>query len=184
MHTLLFALWFFLPAGIANVAPIIAAKLPGIRGLNAPLDRGRIWRGKRIFGSHKTWRGIVAGIIAACVTVYVQQLIYQSYDLVFLGDHSLSYLDYSPFLLGVLFGFGALGGDALKSLVKRQMNVADGDAWFPFDQLDYIIGACLLTSLITVRTISEYVAIVLVWFVMHLVFSYIGYLLRLKAKPI
>ena len=49
-ENILFALWFFLPAGIANVAPIFAAKWRLLESLNKPLDFGQTFRGKRIFG--------------------------------------------------------------------------------------------------------------------------------------
>ena len=35
---ILFVLWFFLPAGLANMAPIFAARLPYLRKLSFPLD--------------------------------------------------------------------------------------------------------------------------------------------------
>ena len=55
-------LYFFAPAYFANMAPVFA------RGhfatLAVPIDGGRRWRGRRILGDHKTWRGIVAGVVA------------------------------------------------------------------------------------------------------------------------
>ena len=61
MSNFWFALWFFLPAGLANGAPVIANKVPLINKWITPLDFGKTWGGKRIFGSNKTWRGLVVG---------------------------------------------------------------------------------------------------------------------------
>ena len=46
--------------------------------------------------------------------------------------------------LGLALGIGALGGDALKSLVKRARGIAPGKSWVPFDQLDFAVGALAL----------------------------------------
>ena len=69
MKEILFALWFFLPAGIANMSPILVANLPGLKRLKAPMDFGLTFRGQRVFGTHKTWRGFVVGIIAATLVL-------------------------------------------------------------------------------------------------------------------
>lgn len=147
------------------------------------MDFGRTYRGRRVFGSHKTWRGIVVGILIAIFIVWLQQQIANSYQLAFLEGRN-DYLSGSAAILGFLFGFGALMGDALKSFAKRQLNINPGKPWFPFDQLDYIVGGCLATSIVTRLMPVEYLSILVVWFVVHLVFSYIGYILKLKATPI
>jgi len=47
-------------------------------------------------------------------------------------------------ILGLALGFGAMGGDALKSLFKRAHGIAPGQSWVPADQLDFVIGALIL----------------------------------------
>jgi CDP-2,3-bis-(O-geranylgeranyl)-sn-glycerol synthase len=184
MDIIIFALWFFLPAGIANVVPILAAKIPPFSRYSAPIDGGRSLNGVRILGDHKTWRGLLSGIIAAIGIVCIQKYLWETGKLDFLAEQSLGYLDHSPFLLGFLFGFGALAGDALKSFAKRRRNIPDGQTWFPFDQLDYIVGACLALTLVVVLSPIEYVAILVTWFFAHLASSYVGYRLKMKSSPI
>jgi CDP-2,3-bis-(O-geranylgeranyl)-sn-glycerol synthase len=184
MNIVLFALWFFLPGGIANVVPILAAKVSHLSRWNSPIDGGKKLYDKRLFGPHKTWRGLTAGILSAIIVVYVQQVIYQNNDIGFLNNEASKYLEVSPIVLGFLFGFGALMGDAIESLIKRQRNIDAGTSWFPYDQLDYIIGGCLAVSLVAGISWQQYLVVFAVWFLMHIVFSYIGYLLKLKASPI
>jgi len=184
MDTILFALWFFIPAGVANAAPILAAKLPYSRDLNAPLDFGKEINGKRIFGSHKTWRGVISGILAATLVVWAQKMILDNNNPGFISGHPSDYLSLNAFYLGFLFGFGALVGDAIKSFIKRQLDIDAGKPWFPFDQLDYIIGGCLLAAVAVRLNAPEYLVVILVWFLLHLIFSYAGYLLKLKSTPI
>jgi hypothetical protein len=63
IRDILFVIWFFLPAGLANVAPIFAAKLPYLKTLTFPLDGYITFRGKRLLGEHKTLRGVISGIL-------------------------------------------------------------------------------------------------------------------------
>ncbi len=187
MRELLFALWFFLPAGLANAAPVFAARLPRLKNWNAPLDFSKTFRGKRIFGANKTWRGLLAGVLIATLTVAAQHWLAVNTPLVstlsFIpGDINYYFADI--LWLGPLLGLGALGGDALESFAKRQLNIPPSHRWFPFDQIDYIIGG-LLASLIIVRlSIIEYTLILITWFVLHLLTVYIGYMLNLRANPI
>jgi CDP-diglyceride synthetase len=64
--------WFFLPAGIANMSPVLANKIPGINQWKTPLDFGKSWRGKRIFGNNKTWRGLIFGTLIASLVGLIQ----------------------------------------------------------------------------------------------------------------
>src|SRR2546427_7243325 len=52
------ALWFFLPAYVANPMAVVF-------GGGTPIDFGRTLRdGERLFGDGKTWRGLVGGTLA------------------------------------------------------------------------------------------------------------------------
>jgi CDP-2,3-bis-(O-geranylgeranyl)-sn-glycerol synthase len=143
---ILFALWFFLPAGVANATPIFMAKLPVLRDWNAPIDLGKSYRGKRILGDHKTWRGLITGILAATLTLWLQQLAVRHYGWAKTLTSDVDYATLPTLVLGPLFGFGALAGDAIESFFKRQRGTPPGQGWFPFDQTDYIIGGAIATA--------------------------------------
>lgn len=183
MNALLFSLWFFLPAGLANGAPVLASKLPFLKKFKTPIDYGAHYRGKRILGNNKTWRGLLAGILTAIITVVIQVYIYNHWSFV----RDISLIDYSslnPWLLGFLLGFGALFGDAAESFIKRQVDVASGESWFPFDQLDYVVGGLFFSSLVVSLSFRYYVLIAIVWFCLHLLSVYGGYLIGWRDKPI
>jgi len=176
-------LWFFLPAGLGNLAPILARKIPLLEKYTYPIDFKKKFRKKRVFGDHKTMRGLLAGVVAGIVTVYIQVLLYNHFQ--FFKDISLfDYNRINPFLLGFLSAFGALFGDAMKSFFKRQLGIAEGKSWFPFDQIDYIIGGILFTSFYIRFEIEIYLFLFAVWFLMHPLSTFIGWLLRLKDDPI
>lgn len=183
MDSFLFAIWFFLPAGIANVTPILAARLPVLSNWDQPVDFGLKFRGKPVLGTHKTIRGIITGTLAGTLVFFIQVKLYGHYGwAVDISDG----VDYSQVTiwLGVLLSFGALLGDMVKSFAKRQFSVASGKSWFPFDQLDYIIGGLLLGSVVVTLSHMQSFLIIIVWFALHLISSYVGYLLGLKKDPI
>ena len=184
LHDILFAFWFLLPAAIANIAPVLVSPIPLLRNWNAPIDGGRQFKGKDVFGPHKTWRGLVAGILLATVTLWLQQLAYKHTDWANVFSGGVNYEILPLFLLGPLFGIGALGGDVIESFFKRRCGIKSGKAWVPFDQIDYIIGAIVVSLPFVIATFVQYAWMIGIWFVMHLLFSYVGWLLGLKKQPI
>src|SRR5690242_15016556 len=108
----LFVVWFFLSAGLANMALIFAAKLPLLHRLGFPLDCYTTFRNKRLFGSHKTVRGLISGIVVGVLTAYLQVFLYVQIPLI-RSFVSIDYTAINPFLLGLLASLGALTGDAL-----------------------------------------------------------------------
>lgn len=170
VQLLLGAAWFFLPAGAANLTPPLVAGIPGLRGWLTPLDLGRCLGGKRLLGDHKTWRGLIFGVIAAGATSGLQHLMAPIYDS---GGRAL--------MAGLILGLGALLGDAVKSFVKRRVGVPSGQSWFPFDQIDYIVGGLLAIAWLVPLSLPLVSAVVLVYFCLHLLFGYIGFRLGLKT---
>lgn len=184
LKDIFFALWFFAPAAVANVVPILVAPVPFLKRYTTPIDCGLTFRGKRVLGAHKTWRGLIAGIIFATLTLWLQQFMVDHITWV---RHMTSQVDYATLptlVLGPLFALGALGGDAIESFFKRQKGVAPGHGWFPFDQIDYIIGGAVATMPFVQLTIWQYLWLIVLWLVVHVVASYAGYLLHLKERPI
>jgi CDP-2,3-bis-(O-geranylgeranyl)-sn-glycerol synthase len=172
-NALLFVFLFFLPAGIANMAPVFASRVPGLRKWNTPLDGGRAWRGIRLLGDSKTVRGLVAGILSAIAAAVIISFIFQGV-----------YLHTNPILLGALLGLGALAGDSIKSFFKRRLRIAPGKTWFPFDQIDYILGAIAFTCWYIQLHPAQYLLLLGLGFVLHLATVYIGYLTKIREQAI
>jgi CDP-2,3-bis-(O-geranylgeranyl)-sn-glycerol synthase len=184
IHESFFALWFFLPAGIANMMPIFAARWPIIKNWEFPMDFGLTFRGKRVFGAHKTIRGLVVGIVFATLTLWLQQLAFEHSGLV---QSWVTHVDYSTLpilILGPLFAIGALLGDAIESFFKRQLNIAPGDGWFPFDQIDYIVGGAIASAPFVALSFKQYILLIFIWFCLHVISTVVGYLIGVKDKPI
>jgi CDP-2,3-bis-(O-geranylgeranyl)-sn-glycerol synthase len=181
---ILLAIWFFLPAGAANAAPILVRKIPPLSGLTHPIDHGLVFRGKQLLGPHKTWRWLIAGIVVGTTVLWLQQLVYSFWFSSTTVINGINYHTLPTLVLGPLFGIGALGGDAVESFFKRQRGTPSGHTWFPFDQIDYILGSIVATLLIVRLRPLVYVYAVLIWSFMSLVSSYIGHKLKLKERPV
>jgi CDP-2,3-bis-(O-geranylgeranyl)-sn-glycerol synthase len=182
INDLLFALWFFLPAGIANMIPIPVSKISFLRQFTYPIDFYQTFRGKRIFGDHKTIRGLFFACIAAILVSWVQTELYKNgFGKDFI---TIDYSSMNPIIFGILSAIGALGGDAIKSFFKRQIGVEPGKAWFPFDQIDYIVGGIICTAMYVPLALYHYLLIFVLYFGLHLLSTFIGFKLKLKDSPI
>lgn len=126
----------------ANAVPVIVAKLTRERWA-APLDFGCILPdGERLFGSHKTWRGLISGVLAGVAAAALMRL---------------------PLWVGAGFAMSSLLGDALSSAVKRRMKLRAGTEYAGLDQL----GEALLPLLLFARSLAldgEEIAVVTIVF--------------------
>lgn len=167
------ALLFFLPAGIANMVPVLVAKLPLLRSWDTPVDFGRTLHGVPIFGPHKTWRGIICGTLAGAA---VGALL--PYDVM------AQYYPQWSVAVAASMSFGALAGDAIKSFFKRRVGIASGATWFPFDQTDYIIGGLLCVLPFGAPSLALASCVAGSYFCLHMISTFIGYHMGLKASPL
>jgi len=156
-------IWFMMPAYFANMTPLFVRKLDF---LGTPIN-------KKLFGSHKTWRGLVLGVVVGTFVFFLQQQ---------MNISLLSLFDYSSvsITLGILLSLGALLGDIVKSYFKRLKGINPGKPWFPFDQIDYSIGAVLLGSILYFPGLLEAFYIIVISFVLHIIVNRIGYYLGIR----
>ncbi len=99
---------------LANGAPVIARRLLGERWA-MPVDAGlHLAGGQPLFGSAKTWRGLIAAMLVCAPIGALQGM----------GVFN-----------GALFGVLSMLGDLLASFIKRRLGIpASGRAWF-LDQI-------------------------------------------------
>lgn len=172
-------LFFFIPAAGANMAPVVFKSFPGTSWLKKPIDNGRIWNGRRLFGEHKTYFGFVSGVLFAMVLIALQAVLYTmcaNCRWLFLADYS----DGRIWFLGFLFGFGALFGDLIKSFIKRRVGIGDGKPFPPFDQLDSIIGGLVFASMVFVPPWFVWVILLLIGPFIHFLTNVAAYKVGIK----
>ncbi|MEK7673082.1 MAG: CDP-archaeol synthase [Patescibacteria group bacterium] len=171
---ILSALYFALPAYLANMAPIIFAKIPFTKiafPLGKPIN-------EKAFGAHKTWRGFYVGYLAALLILLLQFYL-QKNDFV-TQINLLNYKEINLFMYAFLFGVGAITGDLIKSFFKRRIGIKPGGAWFPFDQLDFIFGFLLFISPFYFPPTEVIIILLIATPLLHFLTNLSGYLLGLK----
>lgn len=160
--------WLLLPAGLANMSPVLFRWLPL---LNIPVS-------KRFFGEHKTYRGFAVAIIIAILIVYIQKLLYP-----YMQNYSI--VDYSAiniYLFGFLLGCGAMAGDLVKSFFKRIRGIAPGKQWVPWDQIDWVFGAIFFISFSVKFSILEIITALAIFGILHPIINFIGFALKIKKN--
>lgn len=157
------------------MAPVLFKWIPY---LNKPIDAGKTFRNQRIFGDHKTWRGLLSGIIISILVCKIQALFYPNLTSIAL----INYEKINEIMLGFLLGLGSLSGDLVKSFLKRQFKIAPGRSWMPFDQIDWIIGSNLLISFYIQLSYPVILSSILILGLLHPAINILGYLLRIKKN--
>jgi CDP-archaeol synthase len=115
----------FVLLGAAHAAPWAAGYFLGHR-LGAPMDAGMtLADGRRLLGDHKTWRGLIAAVLACALAAAV--------------------LGYSV-TLGMAFAALALAGDAASSLIKRRLRLQPGAEFPALDQIPEALTPLLALS--------------------------------------
>jgi len=148
---------------LANGIPIILRNLPGERYWNWPVDGDRcLPDGQRLFGSHKTWRGIVSAILITALAAWL--------------------LHY-PLLLGMQFGAYVMLGDLLGSFIKRRLRIAPGGMAPGLDQIPEALLPLLLLRDELDLNWAEILVIPLLFVVISLLLSRLLYRLRIRRKP-
>jgi CDP-2,3-bis-(O-geranylgeranyl)-sn-glycerol synthase len=164
------AIWFIFPAYCAHAAPVIF-------GGGQPMDFGKIFfDGKPFLGSHKTFRGFLAGIIVGTLVGLTQTILYEQ----FLFQYSTQF-HYTVFL-GFMLSLGALIGDLIESFVKRRLDRAPGKSLPVADQIDFILGAFLFSLPVAPPSLFAAVIILLITIPIHLVTNLVAALLKMKNK--
>jgi CDP-2,3-bis-(O-geranylgeranyl)-sn-glycerol synthase len=154
-------IYLMLPVYFANMAP------PFVKywsGWNRPISR-------RWLGDHKTVVGFLLGVAVATITAFVQSLIAWGDGL----GHYDRWLG-----LGLACGFGAMGGDAIKSLIKRRLGIAPGKPWIPADQLDFVLGGLVALSFFAPLRLVDVALILAVSFFGDVVVNHISFHLGIR----
>ncbi len=155
-----------------------------------PVDFGKKMKdGRRIFGDHKTWRGIFFGIVFGTLS----GVLFWYYCVVKHDKFSLaSNLDFEmlksgfpvyPWYTGFFMSLGDHFGDLLGSFIKRRLNIKSGGALPLYDQ-----GFWMVTGLVfalpfiwaEVNLWFYFVTMIIATPVLHFLSNPIAYLIGLK----
>jgi CDP-diglyceride synthetase len=166
-------------------APVLRWEL--LRSLKRPLDGGRTWRGRRLFGDNKTWRGalcMATGIVLATVLLW-------QWDW-WRGQLPHAVRASSPVLVGLLIGLGTVIGELPNSFFKRRLDIAPGAqrrspggiAISILDQGDLVLGIWLLLAPVWVMPVWLAAVAFAAIAAIHAVINVIGYAVGARAAPV
>jgi CDP-2,3-bis-(O-geranylgeranyl)-sn-glycerol synthase len=161
-HLIVKAIIFILPAYCANAAPVLA-------GGGLPIDLGRKFKdGKAIFGKNKTFRGFFVGLAVGTGVGLLESAIF-GYPLIF----------------GLLLSLGALFGDLAGAFLKRRLGIAPGNLLPIVDQVDFVVGALVISLLLSPSFLTWELAltVLLITPPIHLLTNFAAYKLGLKSNP-
>lgn len=146
----------------------MANSTPVLLGGGAPIDQGREFIDARpILGTNKTVKGFTYGLLLGSAAGIAEAALFANYGLVFVG---------------VVASLGALLGDLFGAFVKRRLDIPPGNPLPVVDQLDFILGALLLTSPLLQLTLGAILILIAVTMPIHLLSNAIAYMLRLKSR--
>jgi CDP-2,3-bis-(O-geranylgeranyl)-sn-glycerol synthase len=161
LNDLLIAIYVAIPTYVANSTPVLL-------GGEAPIDQGREFLdGRRILGTNKTVKGFAYGLLLGSVAALAEAILFRNYLLL-------------P--AGILASLGALLGDLSGAFLKRRLNIPPGHPLPVVDQLDFILGALILTSPLLNVTAGAVLILVIATVPIHLFSNAVAYVLRLKTR--
>ncbi len=185
------ALWFFLPAFLANPSAVLW-------GGGTPMDFGRTLRdGERVFGDGKTWRGLIGGSLSGAI---LGLLLFFPFGLL-APESSWSFgapvTDLGggamlAFAASGVLALGALLGDLVAAFLKRRMHKPRGAKAPGLDQYDFVVGALVLSLLVAGWSVPRFysgdawfglLAIILITPVLHRGVNIVGFRLGKKHEP-
>lgn len=169
-------LYFILPAYFSNGSGLVF-------GGGLPVDFGKSDKnGNRWIGDGVTWKGLIAGTIVGTLTGAIQGYfgpeIIRTFGPLIITPIATNLT--SGIIIGFLLGFGALLGDAIGSFLKRRIGIGRGKPAPILDQLDFIIVALLLVSLVVELNLITIVTALVLTLAIHLLTNTCAYLLGIK----
>ena len=178
----------FIASGIPHVFWL---RHPSSLPLKVPLDGGRRFRGKRIFGDNKTVRGLVV-LIPATGLSFLGIALLRPYLPSWFSESiwPLPPLTYAA--SGILAGLGFMAGELPNSFIKRQCGIPPGSTprrliWRILtsvtDRIDSVLGALLMLSLLVTVPWQTWVYLLLLGPGVHACFSAWLFRLKVKARP-
>jgi CDP-2,3-bis-(O-geranylgeranyl)-sn-glycerol synthase len=147
---------------VANGAPVIAKKVFGNR-FSLPLDMGLTLADARpLFGPSKTYRGVVASLLAGAAGAPLVGL---------------------SFKIGLTVAAAAMAGDLFSSFIKRRLNLPSSSQGLGIDQIPESLFPLLACRAALSLTTGDILLGVGIFFAGELVLSRVLFHARLRDEP-
>lgn len=175
------------PLLVGAVLSGLAIRYDLVPALRRPIDGGRTWRERRLFGPNKTWRGVVTVCVGNAIGVGLQTTVLHDVPAL----RAVELFDYGAvngWLLGLLIGFLTALAELPNSFMKRQSGIAAGGPgsgasgafYYVLDQVDVLFGLWLAYALVMRVTPERVLLSFLILFFGHQLVTVIGYGLGMR----
>lgn len=175
------------PAILAAIFHMFFVRFNWLCFMKHPLDFGRQFRGQRIFGDNKTFRGVFVMVLLSVFFTYSVKFFAGAYPTI-RPYVMLDFSSYTPLFYGLLYGLGYSLAELPNSFLKRQMNIEEGKRGsiinIILDQADSVLGCFLLLLPFADFTFTFMLLGVFVLTLVHLFFNYTLYILGLRKNPL
>jgi hypothetical protein len=179
--------YLFLPLLVGLALHGFCIKYDILAFLRRPIDRGRNFRGKRIFGANKTYRGVVVVALGTAIGFGLQSLLLHRISSV----RSIELFDYAFFqsvTLGLTVGVAAMLSELPNSFIKRRFEIAPGSAargwmgviFYVYDQIDFLLGAWLVLAIVVPVTVERALLSAVLLLIAHQLMSSVGHALGMR----
>jgi CDP-archaeol synthase len=177
--------YLILPLIIAGVAHGLVIKANLFPALAVPLDAGKSYRGRPVFGRNKTWRGVVLTSTFCMLGVLAQQALYTLSA--FRGISLLHYSSFSWLSFGLVVGIAYSASELPNSFVKRRLAIPPGVVsqrhtlvQYVADQADSVLGGTLVLAYFLPGAVGTLVLVFAVGFFVHLLMDQLSYVFGIK----
>ncbi len=187
MREFLAVSYLFSPLLIGLTTHGFAIKFGWLSFLVKPIDNGKTFRGQRLFGENKTYRGVAAMALGTALGFAIQVALhrFEVFQQIELIDYSLLRI----FFPGLLIGAAAMLSELPNSFIKRQIGIAPGATtpggilslfFYILDQIDYLIGVWIVLAFYVEISFERIIFSAVFLFFSHQIFSALGYLFGMR----
>jgi hypothetical protein len=194
------SLWLAAGITVSGVLHMVVVKKDLFAALRVPLDGGRSLGGERIFGDHKTWRGVVFMIVATAGLGALQGLLGGGWA----QGAGLAPMDFARFgvldgalaqasgyaLVNAVLGFGYVVGELPNSFAKRRFGIVPGKTdqglkgrlFLLVDQADSVIAGLGIGALCFGWSLRFVLTGIATLTLLHLGFNFVLFLARVRKN--
>jgi len=179
--------YLFFPLLVGLALHGFCIKYDALAFLCHPIDRGRKFRGKPLFGDNKTYRGVVVVSLGTAIGFGLQSLLLHRIASV-RGVELFDYAFFKSVALGGAVGVAAMLSELPNSFIKRRFEIAPGSAagglkgiiFYIYDQIDFLLGAWLVLAIAVPVTVERVLFSAGLLLVAHQLMSSVGYALGMR----
>jgi CDP-diglyceride synthetase len=187
VHEIWGVAYLIAPLLVGAVLSGLAIRYDVLPSLRRPLDGGRRWRDRPLFGPNKTWRGVLVVAVGNLLGVGLQSTVLHGVPALRAAE-LFDYGAVNGWLLGLLLGVLTALAELPNSFFKRQSGIAAGGPgrglagafFYVLDQVDVLLGLWLAYALVMRPTPMLVLISFLILFFGHQAVTVIGYALGMR----